>query len=190
MNSKILLPLMLIASLGACVSQSTYNQEVQTATTLSTQNQTYQALVKQLQSEIQSDQVQIRQLQDRLTLSLVDEILFEPGSAEMHAKGRATLDRIVGTLQSATGKRIIAEGFTDNMPIGPGLRARYPTNWELSTARASDVVRHLQAKGIDPRRLEAAGFGEYQPVASNDTPAGRKQNRRIDLVLIDMEPLK
>ncbi len=186
MNWKIVFSFLLVAALSACVSEGTYKQEVQQADTLSVQNQAYQALTRQLQAEIQADQVKIRQLEGRLPVTLVDEIVFAPGSAEMNVKGRATLDKIIGTLQNATGKRVVVEGYTDNAPIGPALRSRYPTNWELSTARACDVVRYLQMSGIDPRRLEAAGFGEYQPVASNDTPAGRSQNRRIDLVLMDM----
>jgi len=186
MNARIVFPLLLVASLSACVSQSTYKQEVQQVDTLSVQNKAYAQLTQQLQTEIQADQVKIKQLEGRLTVTLVDEIVFSSGSAEMNMKGRATIDKIVGTLQNAAGKRIVVEGYTDNTPIGPGLRSRYPTNWELSTARACDVVRYLQAAGIDPVRLEAAGFGEYQPVAANDTPAGRSQNRRIDIVLMDM----
>lgn len=186
MLKKALLPLALVAALGGCVSQSTYNQEVQTANTYAAQSKTYQALNAQLQKEVQADQVRIKQLEGRLTITLIDEILFASGSAEMHAAGRSTLEKIVGTLQSTTDKRIVIRGYTDNEPIGPALRARYPSNWELSTARASDVVRFLQAKGIDPKRLEAAGYGEYQPVASNATPAGRKENRRIEIVLTDM----
>lgn len=186
MNAKIVIPLLLAAALSGCVSQSTYKQEVAQVDTLTVQNQTYLALQKQLQAEIQADQVQIKQLQGRLTVTLVDEILFSSGSAEMHASGRATLDKIVGSLQQANGKRIVIEGYTDNTPIGAGLRARYPSNWELSTARACDVVRYLQAQGIDPTRLEAAGFGEYQPVAPNDTASGRSRNRRIDIVLLDI----
>jgi chemotaxis protein MotB len=177
---------LLVVLLGGCVSQGTYNQEVQQVNTLSDQNKTYQALNQQLQAEIQADQVRIKQLQGRLTVTLVDEIVFSSGSAEMNAKGRATLDKIVGTLQSVTDKRIVVRGYTDNEPIGAALRSRYPTNWELSTARASDVVRFLQGKGIDPTRLEAAGYGEYQPVAPNSTPDGRRQNRRIDIVLTDL----
>ena len=186
MLTKILLPAVLVAFLGGCVSEGTYNKEVQQADTLAAQNKTYLALTAQLQSEIKADQVRIKQLQGQLTVTLIDEILFASGSAEMHAQGRSTLEKIVGTLQTTSDKRIIIRGYTDNEPIGPALRARYPSNWELSTARASDVVRFLQAKGIDPKRLEAAGYGEYQPVASNATPAGRKENRRIEIVLTDM----
>jgi len=186
MFKKNLIAVVLATSLAGCVSQSTYNQEVQTANTYAGQSKAYQALDAQLQQEIKADQVRIKELQGRLTVTLVDEIVFSSGSAQMNAKGRETLEKIVGTLQSVTDKRIVVRGYTDNEPIGPGLRERYPTNWELSTARSSDVVRFLQAKGIDPKRLEASGFSEYQPVASNSTPAGRKENRRIEIVLTDM----
>lgn len=187
MAARIIIPAALAVFLGACVSQGTYNQEVQTANTYAAQSQTYQLLNAQLQKEIQADQVRIKELQGQLTVTMVDEILFASGSAEMHAQGRATLEKIVGTLQGVTDKRINVRGYTDNEPIGPALRARYPSNWELSTARSSDVVRFLQAKGIDPKRLEASGFAEYQPVAPNTTPAGRKENRRIEIVLTDMK---
>lgn len=187
MFKQLLLPVALIATLGGCVSQSTYNQEVQTANTYASQSRTYQALNAQLQKEVQADQVRIKELQGQLTVTLIDEIVFSSGSAQMNAKGRETLEKIVGTLQGVTDKRIVIRGYTDNEPIGSELRQRYPSNWELSTARASDVVRFLQAKGIDPKRLEASGFAEYQPVAPNTTAAGRKENRRIEIVLTDMK---
>lgn len=187
MLSRVVLPVVLVACLGGCVSQGTYNQEVQQANTYATQSRTYQALSSQLQKEIQADQVRIKELQGQLTVTLIDEILFASGSAEMHAQGRSTLEKIIGTLQSVPDKRINVRGYTDNEPIGPALRARYPSNWELSTARSSDVVRFLQAQGIDPKRLEASGFSEYQPVAPNTSAAGRKENRRIEIVLTDMK---
>ncbi|MCM8626053.1 MAG: OmpA family protein [Candidatus Accumulibacter sp.] len=101
----------------------------------------------------------------------------------MHAKGRNTVGKAVPTLVSLTGHWIDVQGYTDNEPIGPALRGRYPTNWDLAAARAIDVVRYLQAQGVDARNLVAESFGEFQPVASNATPQGRAKNRRIDIVL-------
>lgn len=80
------------------------------------------------------------------------------------------------------------EGHTDNVPIGPRLKARYPTNWELGAARAVNVARFLQGEaGIDPLRLSAVSYGQYRPVASNKTAAGRARNRRIEIILIDRD---
>ena len=185
MLSRIILPALLVVTLGGCVSQGTYNQEVQQANTYATQSRTYQALSAQLQKEIQADQVRIKELQGQLTVTLIDEILFASGSAEMHAQGRSTLEKIIGTLQTVPDKRINVRGYTDNEPIGPALRARYPSNWELSTARSTSVVKYLISKGVPSNRLVAAGFGEYQPIAEGDSPEARAQNRRIELKLTE-----
>jgi chemotaxis protein MotB len=183
MKARVLaLPISLLL-LAGCVSEQKYDKEVQQAQTYQSLDKQEAALNQQLQAEIKADQVQIKQLQGRLVVTFVDEILFASGSAEMNAQGRSVIDKAVPTLSTLTGHWIEVQGYTDNEPIGPALRARYPTNWELSTARATDVVRHLQAKGVNPGYLMAAGFSQYQPVASNDTPAGRKKNRRIDIVL-------
>ena len=168
---------------AGCVSQQTYDQQVQQTQKAQTLERQYQALNRQLQSEVAADQVQIKQLQDRLVVTFVDEILFASGSAEMHAKGRNVINQAVPTLVGLTGHWIDVPGYTDSEPIGGALRARYPSNWELSAARAADVVRHLQAQGVDPTNLVAEGFGQYQPVASNATPEGRAKNRRIEIVL-------
>jgi chemotaxis protein MotB len=81
-------------------------------------------------------------------------------------------------------QNIIVEGHTDNIPIGPELREKYPTNWDLSVARSAAVVRSLTQKtGIAPRRFSARGYSFYKPVASNETEAGRQQNRRIEIIL-------
>ncbi len=176
----VLLSLLLMAG---CVSEQKYKQEVQTAQTYQTLDKQEAALNQQLQAQVKADQVQIKQLQGRLVVSFVDEILFASGSAEMHAQGRSVIDKAVPTFSTLTGHWIEVQGYTDNEPIGPALRARYPTNWDLSAARATDVVRYLQSKGVNPNTLVAEGFGEYQPVAPNTTPQGRAKNRRIDIVL-------
>lgn len=176
------LPIAALAMAG-CVSQQTYDQQVQQTQKAVALEQQYLALNRHLQTEIAADQVQIRQLSDRLVVTFVDEILFASGSAEMHAKGRGTVAKAVPTLAALSGHWISVQGYTDSEPIGAALRGRYPTNWDLSAARAVDVVGYLQSQGVDPGNLMAAGYGQYQPVATNDTPQGRAKNRRIDIVL-------
>jgi len=176
--------LLAMALVAGCVSESTYQKEVQQAGTLSAQNKTEQALNQQLQAEVRADQVQITQLQDRLKVTMANQLLFPEGGWELHRQGEQTLTKIVPTLQSLQNQRIVVEGFTDNVPIGPELRNRFPSNWELSTARATGVVRHLVAQGVNPNILSAQGFGDSQPVASNDTAQGRAKNRRVEIMIM------
>lgn len=170
-------------ALTACVSQQTYDKQVQQTQDAVALEQQYLTLSRQLQAEVTADQVQIKQLSDRLVVTFVDEVLFAPGSAELHANGRSTIGKAVPTLATLGGHWISVQGYTDSEPIGPALRHRYPTNWDLSAARAVEVVRYLQSQGVDPGNLVAAGYGQYQPVAPNDTAQGRAKNRRIDIVL-------
>jgi len=171
------------ALLAGCVSEGTYQSQVQATQYESALAAQYQQLNTQLQTEIAADQVQIKQLQGKLVVTFVDEILFSSGSAEVHAQGKAVLGKAVPTLAALTGNWIKVQGYTDNEPIGPSLRGRYPTNWDLSAARATDVVKYLQSQGVTPSNMVAEGYGEFQPVADNGTPAGRAQNRRIQIVL-------
>jgi chemotaxis protein MotB len=180
---------------AGCVSDSAYKQEEQKANslsgqnaTLSSQNATYQKLDSQLQTEVKADQVQIQQLQGELKVVIVNEILFPEGGWQLNHAGEQTLDKIVPTLKTLEKQRIEVDGYTDNVPIGPELKNRFPSNWELSTARATDVVRYLVSQGVSPNLLSATGFGDTQPVASNDTAAGRAKNRRIELALKPVAP--
>lgn len=149
--------------------------------------QTYDNLVTELNDEIKKGEIAVTQLRDRLSLSMVEKILFDSGSAEIKQNGKAVLDRVAEILSKVTDKQIRIEGHTDNVPIGPVLAAKFPTNWELSTARSTTVVRYLQDKGIDPALLSAAGYSEYRPVDSNETEEGRAKNRRIEIVLIPLD---
>jgi chemotaxis protein MotB len=147
--------------------------------------QTYQDLTMKLEKEIQEGQVQIKEMKDRLTMTMVDKILFPSGSTEISKEGKKVLDKVVSILKDIKDKRIQVEGHTDNVPIVSDLKKRYPTNWELSTGRATEVVRYLQEAGsIDPKLLSATGYGEFQPVAPNDTEEGKHKNRRIEIVLL------
>lgn len=113
-----------------------------------------------------------------------DRILFETGQAQITSEGTTVVDKI-GKFIAKIPNHIRVEGHTDNVPIS---NFRYPSNWELSTARATSVIQYLLAKSeVDPDRLSAAGYGEYRPIASNDTPLNRGQNRRVDIVLMRLD---
>jgi chemotaxis protein MotB len=142
---------------------------------------TYNELVGKLEEEIQRGEVQISELKGKLTVNVVDKILFDSGKATLKPAGLKVLQQIGDILKTAADKNIQVEGHTDNVPIHT---TQYPTNWELSTARATTVLHFLQDKaGIPGERLSAVGYGEYHPLSSNSTAKGRAQNRRIQIVL-------
>jgi len=116
---------------------------------------------------------------------LARQLRFESGEATIQPEGYRVLDQVVEYLKTEAGDKLIrVEGHADNMEIGPSLKSRYPTNWDLSKARASGVVRYiLEKSGLDSARLSSVGFGDTRPIASNATEAGREQNRRVDVVL-------
>jgi len=145
---------------------------------------TYQELLKQMKGEIAQGQITIKELKGKLTMDVVDKILFASGEAKVKKEGLEVLDRVVEILKNVKDKNIRIEGHTDNVQITSKLAKKYPTNWELSAARALNVARYLQDQGIDPTILSATAFGEYQPIAENDTPEGRAKNRRIAIILL------
>jgi chemotaxis protein MotB len=146
---------------------------------------TYDTLMADMKAEIEQGQITITKLADRLSVSMVDRILFPSGEADITPAGLKVLERVGNVLKNTEKKIIRVEGHTDNVPITGRLAERFPTNWELSTARASNVVRFLQDKvKIDPSRLEAVGLSEFHPVSGNSTPEGRSQNRRIEIALL------
>ena len=150
---------------------------------------TYDDLVGLMDAEIKRGEVTISELQGQLTVNMVDRILFDSGKADIKPGGLEVLRRVGGILKGAADKNIQVEGHTDNVPISPRLKETFPSNWELSTTRATTVLRFLQdSAGIDGSRLSATGFGQYRPQADNDTPEGRSQNRRIQIVLVPKGP--
>ena len=166
---------------------SELSRKAEKAEQLEKATQTYQDLQKKLEKEIQEGQVQLREMKDRLTMTMVDKIIFPSGSAEISKEGKKVLDKVVSILKDIHDKRIQVEGHTDNVPIVSVLKKRFPTNWELSTARATEVVRYLQESGgINPQLLSATGYSEYQPVAPNDDEEGKHKNRRIEIVLLPL----
>jgi chemotaxis protein MotB len=152
---------------------------------LEQQQKQYNALVQGLATEVQKGQLQVRQYQNMLTVDLSEQIFFDSGRATLKPGGKQVLKKVGDALKGYENKLIRVVGYTDNVPVAKALQGKYPTNWELSVARATTVVRFLQDAGIPPERMVASGRGEYSPVASNDTAEGREKNRRIEIMLID-----
>lgn len=150
-------------------------------------SKTYEEMLDKMKHEISQGQVTISELKGKLTVNMVDAILFDSGHAEVKQAGRAVLQKIVDILRNIKDKSIRVEGHTDNFHISGSLSRRYPTNWELSAARAVVVTRFFQQQGIDPALLSAVAYGQYRPVAGNDTEEGRAKNRRIEIILIPGE---
>lgn len=147
-------------------------------------DETRRSIEETLKKEISNKEVKIQEMEGKLKVTFVDKILFDTGSAQINKRGKELLLQVADSLKKDKSKAILIEGHTDDVPIGADLKDKFPSNWELSTARATAVVRFLQDKGgLDPQRLSASGYSYFQPVASNDTPEGRSQNRRIEIVL-------
>jgi chemotaxis protein MotB len=147
--------------------------------------QQYDALVQGLSQEVEKGQLQVRQYKNMLAVDLAEKIFFDSGRATLKPGGKEVLKKVGDALKSYENKIIRVVGHTDNVPVAKSLQATFPSNWELSVARATNVVRFLQEVGIPPERMVPSGRAEYDPVASNDTPEGRQKNRRIEIMLID-----
>lgn len=147
-------------------------------------SKTYTQMIEKMKSEIEDGQVTITELQGRLTVNMVDAILFDSGRADIKPEGRQVLQKVAEVIGQVEDKAILVEGHTDNVKIGGALARAFPSNWELSAARAINVARYLQRLGVDAALLSAAAYGEYRPVSENDTAEGRTKNRRIEIVLV------
>ena len=145
----------------------------------------YDALVQELNKEVQQGQLQVRQFKDMLTVDVAEQLFFDSGRATLKDTGKDVLKRVADAIKSYDDKAIRVVGHTDNVPISGALQKTYASNWELSVARATTVVRFLQESGIEPERLVATGRAEYAPVAENDSAEGRQKNRRIEITLIN-----
>ena len=138
-----------------------------------------------LKDQIAQKDIKLEEIEGKLKVTFVDKILFDSGSVMVKPKGQEVLLKLADSFRENKDQNIAVEGHTDDVQIGSALVDRFPTNWELSTARATAVVRFMQEKGnIEPERLTASGFSFYQPVATNETPEGREQNRRIEIILV------
>jgi chemotaxis protein MotB len=146
--------------------------------------QTQADLANSLQAEIAKGEIRIQQVADRLTINMVDRVLFDSGQGHVKPAGLKVLRQVSDILKNVKDKQIRIEGHTDNVPIRGKLKQRFPTNWELSTARATSVIRYLiDEGGINPANISAVGYADMRPIASNETDEGRSTNRRIEIVL-------
>ncbi len=143
----------------------------------------YSELVAKLRSELAEKDVEIVGMRDRLTVRVLDKVLFDLGSTRIKREGTEVLDRLLPILKEVQDGLIVVEGHTDSIPIKKPYRRLFPTNWELSTARATRVVRYLEERGIDPKNMAAVGYAFHRPLLSNETEEGRKRNRRIEIVV-------
>ena len=145
----------------------------------------YENLAQSLKKEISDGKIELSELKGRMTVKMKDKILFASGSAMIGKEGQAALAKVATALKDVKGKIIRVEGHTDNDPVDP--KGNFPSNWHLSLARALAVVQHLQQDGVDPGMLSAAGYGEFHPIAANDSAAHKSQNRRIEIVLANAD---
>jgi chemotaxis protein MotB len=191
--------LLIAGSLG-CVSQGTYNEVQADRDQLSNRVQDLEresaasekelaelrarsaAIEDELRDEVVAGQILVKEVQDGIQVDVSNQLLFASGSAILSEKGRDVLLRLAKQLRQGD-ETISVEGHTDNVMIGAALESQYPSNWELAGARAARVVRRLSAEGVDPTRLRAVSRGPFDPEASNDTEAGRAQNRRTQILL-------
>jgi len=167
----IALSIAALALLSACVTQSKYNQL----------DQAY----SQLQQAYQGDEVEIRQLQGELRITIRDKILFPEGGYRLDTKAQQVLAKMAPTLSGFKNTKVVVRGYTDNVVIGADLRNQgITTNIDLSSKRADNVVDYLIRRGVSQSLISAQGMGESNPIASNATPEGRAQNRRIEVTLV------
>ena len=145
----------------------------------------YDALVADLNQELQKGELQVRRYKDMLTVDVAEQLFFDSGRAALKESGKEVLKKVAEAMKTYEDKAIRVVGHTDDVPIAKSWQKVFPSNWELSAARATTVVRFLQDSGIAPERLIATGRAEYAPVAPNDSPEGRQKNRRIEITLID-----
>jgi len=144
-------------------------------------NEIYAEFVNKLQSMIDGGQLTVSIDAGRIVINLPDNVLFNSGSANLNLEGRQAITQVGEVLSQFSDRRFQIEGHTDNVPI---KSARYPSNWELSTARALSVVHLMTEIGVKPENISAAGFGEYRPRADNENDEGKQLNRRIEIVML------
>ena len=160
--------------LAGCVSQQKYDAL----------QSRYDQLNQTMSSEIGANQMHIERLQNAIKVTVNDQLLFPSGDWQMPTTAQQTIAKMVPILAPMQQTKIMVNGYTDNVPIGPGLKRQGITsNLVLSQKRADNVMNFMTSQGVNQSLVSAQGFGDADPVASNDTPAGQAQNRRVELTL-------
>jgi chemotaxis protein MotB len=145
---------------------------------------TKKTIESSLKDKIAAQEVEVVSMTDTLKVVLIDKILFDSGSYDINDSGEKLLMTLAKSFKENKNQQIAVEGHTDNVPLGADLRKNFPSNWELSAARAAAVVRFFQKKGgLEPQRLSVCGYSYYKPIGSNNNEEGRRQNRRIEIIL-------
>jgi len=167
--------------LAGCVSQQKYEAQQRKYDALQAR---YDQLNQTMSSEIGAKQMHIERLQNAIKVTVNDQLLFPSGDWQMPATAQQTIAKMVPILAPMQQTKIMVNGYTDNVPIGPGLKRQgISTNLVLSQKRADNVMQFMIAQGVNPALVSAQGLGDADPVASNDTPEGQAQNRRVELTL-------
>jgi chemotaxis protein MotB len=141
----------------------------------------YQGLLDKLKGMIDTGQLQVNIRNGKMVVRLPDNVLFDPGKTTIKPAGKKALEQLTEVLKAIPNRNFQVTGHTDNTPIKSG---KFRSNWDLSTARAVEVVNFMIKSGMEPNRLSATGYGEYDPVAANDSPENKAQNRRIEIVIM------
>ena len=171
----------LVLALPGCVSKQKYEESQQKNAEL---EQEYQQLNEQMGAELGSKDMQISRLQNAIKLSINSQLLFPSGKWDMSETAKRSIAKVAAILAPHQTTKIVVNGYTDNTPIGPGLMKEGVTsNLILSQKRADTVVQYMISQGVKPNLISSQGFGEADPVASNASPEGRAQNRRVELTL-------
>lgn len=166
-------------------------QQKQYELELRASRESHNQLIADLQTEIARKDIAIHEFADQLSITIVDRVLFPSGQATLTPEGMKVLKKVGQILARNVNRRIQIEGHTDNQDIGPELKKRFASNWELSTARATEVVRYLLAHTQLPaEHLSAVGRADTAPIAPNTTEEGRRQNRRIEIILLPPDKLR
>jgi chemotaxis protein MotB len=170
---------------GAALAEQLQEAQQEKERELSSMKGTYDHPVVSLQTEISQKEIALHQTNERLTVTILDRVLFPSGQATLTPEGEQVMGKVASVLTKMGDRRILIEGHTDNVAIGTALSARFPTNWELSTARATEVVKYLISHTQLPAsRLSAVGRADTAPIANNATEEGRRLNRRIELIVL------